>query len=51
MALSALIPFFDGIVLVGLTLNEVAAKLVAAAVVIVCNYIFSKLFVFNKIKK
>ena len=51
MALSALIPFFDGIVLVGLTLNEVAAKLVAAVVVIVCNYIFSKLFVFNKTKK
>lgn len=34
----------------GLTLNlaEIIAKVVAAAIVIVCNYIFSKLFVFKK---
>ena len=50
MALVALLPFFNSFTVFGFTLNlnEVFAKFVAAVVVIVCNYIFSKLFVFKK---
>lgn len=49
MALVALIPALNSVTLLGITLNlnEIIAKLVAAVVVIVCNYIFSKLFVFK----
>ena len=52
LALSALLPALDSITLLGITLNfnEISAKLVAAVVVIVCNYIFSKLFVFKNKK-
>lgn len=50
MALVALLPIFNSFTVFGITfnLNEVFAKVVAAAVVIVCNYVFSKLFVFKK---
>ena len=50
MALAALIPALNSVAVMGITLNfnEVIAKLAAAFVVIVCNYIFSKLFVFKK---
>ena len=50
MALSSLLPALNSVTLIGITLNfnEVAAKVAAAFVVIVCNYIFSKLFVFKK---
>ena len=49
MALVVLIPALNSVTLLGITLNlnEIIAKLVAAVVVIVCNYIFSKLFVFK----
>ena len=52
MALVALLPALNSVTLIGITLNlnEVFAKVVAAVVVIVCNYIFSKLFVFKKKK-
>jgi putative flippase GtrA len=50
MALAALIPVLNSVTLLGITLNlnEVAAKVAAAVVVVVCNYVFSKLFVFKK---
>ena len=52
MALVALLPFFNSFTIFAITLNlnEVFAKFVAAFVVIVCNYIFSKLFVFKNKK-
>jgi putative flippase GtrA len=52
MALSALLPALNSVSIIGITLNfnEVAAKVAAAFVVIVCNYIFSKIFVFKKKK-
>ena len=52
MALTALLPALNSISIIGITLNfnEVAAKVAAAFVVIVCNYIFSKIFVFKKKK-
>ena len=52
MALSALLPALNSVSIIGITLNfnEVAAKVAAAFVVIVCNYIFSKIFVL-KMKK
>lgn len=52
MALVALLPIFNEFALFGFTfnLNEVIAKLTAAVVVIIVNYIFSKLFVFKKKK-
>ena len=52
MALSALLPALNSVTIIGITLNlnEVAAKVAAAFVVIVCNYIFSKIFVFKKKK-
>ena len=50
MALVALLPALNSVTVIGITLNfnEVMAKVAAAVVVIVCNYIFSKLFVFKK---
>ena len=50
MALAALLPALNAFSVFGITLNvnEIIAKLAAAFVVIVCNYIFSKLFVFKK---
>ena len=52
MALVSLIPALNSVTIVGITLNfnEVMAKVAAAVVVIVCNYVFSKLFVFKKKK-
>lgn len=52
MVLSALLPALNSVSIIGITLNfnEVAAKVAAAFVVIVCNYIFSKIFVFKKKK-
>jgi putative flippase GtrA len=52
MALTALLPALNSVSIIGITLNfnEVAAKVAAAFVVIVCNYIFSKIFVFKKKK-
>ena len=52
MALVSLIPALNSVTLIGITFNfnEVVAKVAAAVVVIVCNYIFSKLFVFKKKK-
>ena len=49
LALGALIPSLNDVTVLGINLNfnEVIAKLAAAFVVIVCNYIFSKLFVFK----
>ena len=53
LALAALIPSFNSVVLLGreLNLNEIGAKVVAAVIVIIGNYIFSKLFVFKKKKE
>ena len=52
MTLTALLPALNSVSIIGITLNfnEVAAKVAAAFVVIVCNYIFSKIFVFKKKK-
>lgn len=52
MALSHLLPALNGVSLFGRdwNLNEIAAKVVAAVIVIIGNYIFSKLFVFQKKK-
>ena len=50
MALSALLPVLNSVNVIGMSLNfnEIAAKVAAAFVVIVCNYVFSKIFVFKK---
>ena len=49
LGLGALIPAWTSAVLFGKTVNlcELASKVVAAVVVIVCNYVISKLFVFK----
>lgn len=46
--LPALNSFFVPIIEKNMNLNEIAAKLLAAVIVFVGNYIFSKLFVFKK---
>ncbi len=48
LALAALIPAFTSVSLLGRDWNfaEIGAKVLAAVIVIVCNYIFSKVFVF-----
>ena len=50
LLLGALIPAWTAAEILGKTVNlcELSSKLVAAVVVIVCNYIISKLFVFKK---
>lgn len=50
MALAALIPSLTAVNMLGGVRNvaEIAAKLIAALVVLVCNYIISKVFVFKK---
>lgn len=50
LALSSLLPMLNSLNLLGRewNLNEIAAKLVAAVVVIIVNYILSKLLVFTK---
>lgn len=52
LALSYLLPFFNNTELLGrsFNLNEIAAKLLAAVLVIIGNYVFSKLLVFKKKK-
>ena len=53
LGLYALLPWASKVVLVGRewNLNEIAAKLVSAVVVIIGNYFFSKLLVFKKKKE
>lgn len=53
LALCALIPAWTAVELLGKTFNlcEIGSKLVAAVVVIISNYIMSKLFVFKKKKE
>ena len=53
LALCALVPSWTAVVLLGTTFNlcEIGSKLVAAIVVIVSNYIMSKLFVFKNKKE
>lgn len=53
MALSALITAWNSVEILGmeLNLNEIGAKLVAAIIVIIANYFFSKLFVFKDKKE
>ena len=50
LALSSLLPMLNSLTLLGRewNLNEIAAKLVAAVVVIIVNYFISKLLVFTK---
>ena len=50
LLLSRLLPPLNNLMLLGFTFNfnEVSAKIVAAVVVIIGNYIFSKLLVFRK---
>ena len=53
VALSAVLPVFNSVNIFDTTLNinEISAKLVAAVVVIIGNYIFSKALVFTKKKE
>ena len=50
VALSELLPVFNSLALFGreFNLNEITAKLVAAVLVIIGNYFFSKILVFKK---
>ena len=52
LALAAMLPSFNSVALLGRdwNLNEIGAKVVAAVIVIIGNYVFSKLFVFKKKK-
>ena len=52
LVLGALIPAWTAVALMGKTFNlcEISSKLVAAVVIIITNYIISKLFVFKKQK-
>ena len=52
MGLAALVPAMTAVTLFGREWNfaEIGAKVIAAVIVIVCNYIFSKLFVFKNKK-
>ena len=52
MGAAALIPALTSVSLLGREWNlcEIGAKVLAAVIVIVCNYIFSKIFVFKKEK-
>lgn len=53
IGLAALIPALTSVALLGREWNlaEIGAKVLAAVIVIVCNYIFSKIFVFKKKKQ
>ena len=50
IALSSLLPMFNSFALLGreFNLNEIAAKFIAAVLVIIGNYFFSKILVFKK---
>ena len=52
IALSSLLPDITSVAFVGREWNlaEIGAKVVAAVIVIVCNYVFSKIFVFKNKK-
>ena len=52
MGVAALIPALTSVSFLGREWNlaEIGAKVLAAVIVIVCNYIFSKIFVFKKKK-
>ena len=53
IALCALIPSLSHVAFIGkdLNVNEITAKLIAAILVIIGNYFFSKIFVFKKQEK
>ena len=53
MGAAALLPQWTGVVLAGREWNlcEIGAKILAAIIVIICNYVFSKIFVFKKKKQ
>ncbi len=52
MGAAALMPQLTNVLLLGRAWNlcEIGAKVLAAVIVIICNYIFSKIFVFKKKK-
>ncbi len=52
LGIAALIPSLTNVLLLGREWNlaEIGAKVIAAVIVIVCNYIFSKIFVFKSKK-
>lgn len=53
IGLAALLPSLNSVELLGrdFNLNEIGAKVAAAVIVIIGNYVFSKLFVFKKKKE
>ena len=53
MAIASLIPSLTATVLLGREWNlaEIGAKVLAAVIVIICNYVFSKIFVFKNKKQ
>ena len=53
MGAAALFPSLTAVTLMGIEWNlcEIGAKVVAAVIVIICNYIFSKIFVFKNKKQ
>ncbi len=53
MGLTALVPALTAVAFLGKDLNfcDIIAKVVAAIIVVVTNYVLSKVFVFNKKKK
>ncbi len=53
MGLAALLPMLNSVDFIGRewNINEIAAKVVAAVIVIIGNYVFSKLLVFRKKNK
>ena len=53
LALAAMLPSLNSVLLLGRewNINEIGAKVVAAVIVIIGNYVFSKLFVFKKRKE
>ncbi len=53
LALSAILPMLNSVTLIGRewNVNEIAAKLISAVLVIIGNYVFSKLFVFKTKKQ
>ena len=52
IALSAALPALNSVLIFGkeLNINEISSKLVAAIIVVISNYFFSKIFVFKKNK-
>ena len=52
IALAAALPALNSVLVFGkeLNINEISAKIIAAVIVIISNYFFSKIFVFKKKK-